>query len=44
MVPRFRPITLRVGEPLRFGSVTNDRDGWTQIADQAEAAVRGLMR
>jgi 1-acyl-sn-glycerol-3-phosphate acyltransferase len=43
LVPRFRPITVRVGEPLRFGSLTNDRAGWTQIADQAEAAVRGLM-
>jgi 1-acyl-sn-glycerol-3-phosphate acyltransferase len=40
-LPRFRPITLRIGVPLRF-AVANDRAGWEEIARQTEAAVREL--
>jgi 1-acyl-sn-glycerol-3-phosphate acyltransferase len=40
--PRFRRITLRIGEPLLFPTVSNDRTGWETIAAQTEAAVRTL--
>ena len=31
-VPRPVRIKLIIGEPLEFASITNDRDGWSQIA------------
>jgi 1-acyl-sn-glycerol-3-phosphate acyltransferase len=40
--PRFRQITLRVGEPLIFSSVKNDSEGWKEISQATEAAVRRL--
>jgi len=40
--PRFKRITLRFGQPLVFPAVSNDRTGWEAIAEQTEAAVRGL--
>lgn len=35
-------VRLSVGEPLRFGTETNDPDGWSRVAASLEAAVRGL--
>lgn len=40
--PRFRKITLRIGEPLSFPSIRNDREGWKEIAGAVEARVRLL--
>lgn len=40
--PRRGPVSLRVGAPLRFDSVANERAGWEQIAQETEAAVRRL--
>jgi 1-acyl-sn-glycerol-3-phosphate acyltransferase len=40
--PRFRQIILRVGEPMIFSSVPNDRTGWKAIADSLETKVREL--
>lgn len=44
LVPRFRPIVVRVGEGLRFASLGNDRHGWQEVASRAEAAVRELSK
>jgi 1-acyl-sn-glycerol-3-phosphate acyltransferase len=41
-LPRYRPIRMRVGAPLRFANLTNDRPGWDAVAAAAEEAVRGL--
>lgn len=41
--PRRRRIHLRVGAPLEFSAVANDRDGWTHIAKETEAHVQRLM-
>ena len=40
--PRFRPITLRIGEPLVFSSVANQRSGWQAIAADIGAAIQRL--
>jgi 1-acyl-sn-glycerol-3-phosphate acyltransferase len=40
--PRPRKLTLTVGAPLRFPTVANDKDGWTEIAKRIEAEVRRL--
>jgi 1-acyl-sn-glycerol-3-phosphate acyltransferase len=40
--PRFCKITMRVGEPLTFAGVANERAGWQEIARVTEAAVRRL--
>lgn len=40
--PRRGRVSLRVGAPLRFASVPNERAGWEQIARETEAAVRRL--
>lgn len=41
-VPRPSPIEVRVGAPLSFASVSNDRDGWESVACRARAAVEAL--
>ncbi len=41
-LPRPGKLRLAIGAPLRFDSVPNDRDGWKQVASQAEQAVRTL--
>lgn len=41
-LPRFHPIVMRVGRPLVFAEVSNDRAGWVHIARQCEAAVQAL--
>jgi 1-acyl-sn-glycerol-3-phosphate acyltransferase len=40
--PRPVGIKLTIGEPLQFASTSNDRAGWSQIAQSVEAAVRSL--
>ena len=40
--PRPRPIRLRIGEPLDFGSVANNKDGWRHVASTAEERVKAL--
>ena len=40
--PRFRKLTLRIGAPLFFSTVANERAGWEAIARATEAVVRGL--
>jgi len=42
ILPRPHKIVLRVGEPLRFPSVPNTRDGWQTVITQVEAAIRKL--
>jgi hypothetical protein len=32
-----------IGERLEFASITNDRAGWSQIAQRTESAVRSLV-
>lgn len=40
--PRCSKITLRIGTPLCFASVKNDRSGWEEIAQRCGSAVREL--
>ncbi|HXE51633.1 MAG TPA: lysophospholipid acyltransferase family protein [Tepidisphaeraceae bacterium] len=41
-VPRPVRITLRIGKPMTFEQMANLREGWAQIAERLERAVRGL--
>lgn len=41
-IPRWRGITLRVGQPLNFGQTANDRAGWDSVAQTARQAVQAL--
>ena len=41
-LPRPRKISVVIGTPLNFQSISNDRDGWELVARQTEAAVREL--
>lgn len=40
--PRPRSVSIRIGAPLLFGELENDRAGWRSVAAAAEATVRGL--
>lgn len=40
--PRGGRVTLRIGPPLRFADLTNDRAGWQTVASRLEAAVASL--
>lgn len=40
--PKPKPISLRVGPPLVFENVQNEREGWQEIAAKLEAAVVAL--
>ena len=40
--PRVKPVRVRIGLPLRFQNVSNDRDGWERVARETEDAVRRL--
>lgn len=42
VIPRPRKIHMRVGPPLVFADVKNDRAGWEHIGAAVERAVRGL--
>jgi 1-acyl-sn-glycerol-3-phosphate acyltransferase len=41
-LPRRRRITIRVGEPIRFADVPNERAGWERVTAAIEQRVRGL--
>jgi 1-acyl-sn-glycerol-3-phosphate acyltransferase len=41
-IPRPVKIKLIIGEPREFASTANDREGWSQIAQSVESAVRHL--
>lgn len=41
-LPRPARVGLTVGPPLTFAGVPDTRDGWREVARQAEAAVRAL--
>lgn len=41
-IPRWKKVKVRIGRPLSFVSVKNDRAGWERIAAETEAAVRAL--
>ncbi len=41
--PRLAKLRVRLGAPLRFDQVPNDRDGWKQVAAEAQAAVEALQ-
>jgi 1-acyl-sn-glycerol-3-phosphate acyltransferase len=41
-IPRWRKITLRVGQALNFKDASDDRPGWEQIAQQTRQAVEAL--
>ena len=41
-LPRLKRIEVRVGAALNFGQTSNDRDGWREVSEKLEAAVRGL--
>lgn len=42
-LPRPHRIRVRVGSPLTFSNVADDRDGWTRVAAQTQAAVESLL-
>jgi 1-acyl-sn-glycerol-3-phosphate acyltransferase len=42
--PRFERIRLRIGKPLAFTEVLNERSGWLAIAAELEEAVRALAK
>lgn len=41
-IPRPRRIRLFIGEPVTFDSVSNQREGWLEIAQTMEQRVRAL--
>lgn len=41
-VPRPRRIVLRVGEPVRFASVPNERAGWETVRAEVETRIKEL--
>jgi 1-acyl-sn-glycerol-3-phosphate acyltransferase len=40
--PRPGKLRLRIGTPLEFSAIANDKAGWMDIARQCEASVRAL--
>jgi 1-acyl-sn-glycerol-3-phosphate acyltransferase len=42
-VPRPVKIKLTIGAPLEFAATANNREGWSQIAQNVESSVRGLV-
>lgn len=42
VVPRPAKIRIRIGTPLSFAHVGNDREGWQVVVDDVEKAVRAL--
>ncbi len=41
--PRPRKVHLKIGRPLSFESLANDRAGWEHVSREAEDAVRRLI-
>ncbi len=42
VVPRWKKISMTIGEPMHFGNVGNRREGWNAIAADVEASIRQL--
>ncbi|HET6409593.1 MAG TPA: lysophospholipid acyltransferase family protein [Chthoniobacteraceae bacterium] len=42
--PKPEKLVLRMGAPLRFNSLPNDKTGWRAIAEQLEQSVRHLAK
>jgi 1-acyl-sn-glycerol-3-phosphate acyltransferase len=42
-LPRPARITIRVGPPVRFANVRNDKSGWEQVVRTVEGRVRSLQ-
>ena len=42
-LPRPTTIKLIIGESLNFAVISNNREGWSQIAQRVEASVRNLV-
>jgi 1-acyl-sn-glycerol-3-phosphate acyltransferase len=42
-IPSPSKIHLRVGEPLEFSAVTNNREGWIRITHEIQASVERLI-
>lgn len=40
--PKRRRISLRIGTPLDYSELANDRAGWEEVTNRTEAAVRDL--
>jgi 1-acyl-sn-glycerol-3-phosphate acyltransferase len=43
-IPRPFPIKIVIGQALEFATVSNDREGWSHIAQTVESSVRALGR
>jgi hypothetical protein len=41
--PRARKVHLKIGPPLSFEALSNNRAGWEQVSREAEDAVRRLI-
>ncbi len=41
-LPRPRRITIRVGQPLKFADVPNDKIGWARVIRVVEDRIKGL--
>jgi 1-acyl-sn-glycerol-3-phosphate acyltransferase len=41
-LPRPRRIEIRIGEPVRFPEVPNEKEGWTQVSAVVEERIRAL--
>jgi hypothetical protein len=42
-LPRPRRLRLRIGPPLGFSAIANDKAGWADIAARVQAAVEALV-
>jgi len=42
-MPRPVKIRLTIGAPLEFAATANNREGWSQIAQNVESSVRRLV-
>jgi 1-acyl-sn-glycerol-3-phosphate acyltransferase len=42
IVPRWKKISMSIGEPMYFDDVENNREGWNAIAAGVEARIRQL--
>lgn len=40
--PRLAPLRVRLGDPVHYSDVTDEREGWKKIAADLEARVRAL--
>jgi len=40
--PHLAPLRVRLGDPVRYGEIPDDREGWKRVAADLEARVRAL--